>query len=621
MLVRNFIVATALFLSATSSLASSENASATQGNTTKKWLPQVELETKLGTSGRKLIVPKIMTPIWQDEDSLLFSDVRFKADNQDSQEFNLGIGYREMVDDNWIIGGYGFFDRLKSDYENTYSQATFGLEALSENNDLRINAYIPEGTENAVPGSGSLVISGSQLSINGGFERALPGFDAEIGRKLPFDFADVRAYAGGFSFKADGYEDIAGPRGRLEITLNEQYTSKLPRGLEVTFGVEAQHDDVRGGEQFAMLEFKIPFGSSEKYVSRNDLKPLEQRMNRLIERDVDVVSNTGGSEAAQINGQTLNSIVQIDSDDDFVATVDAAAENTLILVDGSGGTINSAAGDADMKSGQAIIGGGSTVTVTGSRSGASYSHTFAGTAPTLDGSNSTFFINAADNTTINGVTLDDANAISIRVAGKSGVTFQDVTISDSTSVGIYMTGSNSNITFTDINIDQNGTSGIDMIGSANSNFTFTNITITDALIGLVVRDVDNFTGSNINISDSAQGLYFIDNSNSSITSSSITDIAGDALYIAGTSSSVTFSDLTITNIGQDAIEIDNTTNTISISNTSINTAGDKAFEFDNATITGLSGTGNTVAAATGGNCSTTGATITGSLSYNATTCP
>jgi hypothetical protein len=265
-----------------------------------KWTPQVELEGKTGTSGRDIGVTKMMTPLWQDDDSLLFNDIRYKFDNRDSQEYNLGLGYREKINSDLIIGSYGFFDRMRSDSEHMYSQGTFGIEALTENNDFRANVYIPESTENGAPGAAKLIISGvNSISVQGGFERALPGADFEIGQKIGLGLGDLRVYGGGYSFSASGYESVTGPRGRMELKLSEADIPDMPFGATVTVGAEIQLDDVRGTESFGLLKLTIPLWESEK---KSSLSPIDRRMTTFVNRDVDIVRGNGGTEAAQING-------------------------------------------------------------------------------------------------------------------------------------------------------------------------------------------------------------------------------------------------------------------------------------------------------------------------------
>ena len=111
-----------------------------------KWGAHVEAEGKYGTE-RSLGEVGLFAPLWQDDDTLVFADIRGRIDSRDSSEGNFGLGLRHQVNNDWALGGYAFYDRRKTDFGNKFNQATIGVEALSENLEFRINGYIPESTE------------------------------------------------------------------------------------------------------------------------------------------------------------------------------------------------------------------------------------------------------------------------------------------------------------------------------------------------------------------------------------------------------------------------------------------------------------------------------------------
>src|SRR5690606_38194843 len=130
--------------------------------------------------------------------------------------------------------------------------------------------------------SASVVGGNFQLTtVTGGglVERALPGADVELGYK--FDLPDnweVWAYGGGFHFDADGYKNVSGPRGRLELTYND--LPYLGENSKFTVGVETQTDNVRGGQSWGIARLRIPLQSfgGKKSDARPALSPLDQRM-------------------------------------------------------------------------------------------------------------------------------------------------------------------------------------------------------------------------------------------------------------------------------------------------------------------------------------------------------
>ncbi|MGN7438026.1 MAG: inverse autotransporter beta domain-containing protein [Alcanivorax sp.] len=431
-----------------------------QNASSKKWEGHIEAEGKI-SNDRSIGEGSVFIPVWQNDTSMLFTDIRGKFDNRDSEEMNLGLGYRQQINNSWILGGYAFYDRRNSGNDNTFHQATIGVEAMTEDLEFRINGYIPESSEEEIGGSTSTA------SINGGNfqiqnysapkERALPGIDVEVGKGfyLPKNW-EVWAYAGGYHFDASGYEDVTGPRGRVEISKN------FDNGMRFTAGLESQSDDVRGGQTFGIARLRVPFsafGGGDKTPSRS-LSKLDQRMTTRIIRDVDIVSGEQqgellSTEAATFeldNGTKVSSFTTIDATGNIAADVTAAGDNAMIVVDGSQGTINTA-DRIQPRSGQTIIGGGASITVSGT-SGATATLTLPGSRPTIDSTYTTtvtagimpgghditlqnmdittdragVYINSHDRITLRDLVIRDTADDSIRIRNADDVTIENVSV-------------------------------------------------------------------------------------------------------------------------------------------------------------------------------------------------
>jgi Inverse autotransporter, beta-domain len=342
-----------VFLSAALVMSGPVSAVASVGD---KWTPYVDVEGKLGTE-RSLGEVGLFVPLGQSQDSLLFGNLITRFDDQDSFEGNVGLGYREIVDGNYILGGYAFFDRRKSASDNYFNQVMAGAEFMTDVWTVRANGYFADN--DLKPTSGGVVTqTGSQIFVQSNLEGALSGFDAEVGRVIPLGLEDVTltGFAGGFHFGRSGFDDVSGPRGRAELSFNNLWDTVLPSGTQLRFGAEVQHDDVRDTQGFVSARLRVPlFGGS----SSSNLSVLEQRMVDPVVRDIDVVA--GGTLSAPVaptlesNGTTLNNANFIDADDDLGVALTAAGENALVVIDGSKGAITSAA-DADALTGQTIVG-------------------------------------------------------------------------------------------------------------------------------------------------------------------------------------------------------------------------------------------------------------------------
>lgn len=238
-----------------------------------------DLRYKMGNK-RQITSPELFVPLQQDHNSLLFADIRAMFDGDNNKEGNLGLGFRQLEGD-YLWGAYGFFDRRKSENDAYHSQATFGAELLTENWDFRVNGYAPLTGTQTLSGFGggptSLQIQGNnvlQLGGGGAIEKGMGGFDAEVGYQL---LPGLRAFAGGYAFRASGVPDVDGFRGRFQYDVNDY----------LRLGVEYQNDDVRGTNRYAEIRVRIPFGANAK----NDVKGLRKRMAEPVIRDIDIVTS------------------------------------------------------------------------------------------------------------------------------------------------------------------------------------------------------------------------------------------------------------------------------------------------------------------------------------------
>src|SRR5262245_50511974 len=228
-----------------------------------KWGAHLDFEWKPGTK-RTLGEGDLFVPLWQDTRSLVFGNFRGSLDNDQGREGNLGLGMRRMMEGGWNLGGYGYFDRRKTANENYFRQWTLGAEALGRDWNLRGNAYFPMGDKvRPVAPQVTASLSGTAVVVSDiqREERALKGYDAEVGWRLPFFGADelrqVRVYAGAYRF-SDDLVKVSGPRLRAELAFGD--LSGLPRGAELSAGAEAQDDDLRGSQAFFSVRLRIPLG-------------------------------------------------------------------------------------------------------------------------------------------------------------------------------------------------------------------------------------------------------------------------------------------------------------------------------------------------------------------------
>ncbi|WP_254869698.1 inverse autotransporter beta domain-containing protein [Thalassospira sp. HF15] len=461
-----------------------------------KWGPHLDLEGKGGTD-RNLGETDLFIPLWQDQDTLTFTSLRARMDDNNSHEGNFGLGIRQMLDTGWNIGGYGYFDRRHSPYGNKFNQLTFGAEALSLDWDFRANAYMPIGTTQYLEDSLSTVdVSGTTLMYSQGEERALRGFDGEIGWRIPLFAADagqqLRAYAGGYRFAENNVDTIQGPRGRLDLTFDE--VPFLWEGSRFSLGAEIQHDSPRGTQGFASFRLRIPlqgFGDAPK----PRLTAMERRMTDPIIRDIDVVSQAGQfSEASEVtqtaDGETITLLnSNSTSAGDFATAIANAGANSTVVLSGNYTNINST---TTVQDGQTIVGGGALdiKTPTGRSVTVAIPDASISGEGAVPGGGANRFFDMADNSSLIGITANLTKAGSTAIAkivGKQNVTIRNsklttTTTGGSTTASIFEIEDSHNVTIENNNIsvvaDGSTAQLLSIRGSNNSNISIDDNTVS-----------------------------------------------------------------------------------------------------------------------------------------------
>ncbi|MDO9415427.1 inverse autotransporter beta domain-containing protein [Pararhizobium sp.] len=387
------------------------NTSVCASDFNSRWGASVDVGGRVG-QGREIGETSLFAPLWQNDTSLFFTDLRGSFDDSHAREGNFGLGFRHMLDSGWNIGAYSYFDVRRSALGNTFHQATFGLEALSESFDLRANVYLPVGDSEKAFDTASvrntgpeLVLTGNQLAIQRSTttsvftmtEKAMKGFDAEVGLRLPVlpdDWnVDLRAFAGGYHFEADGVQDISGPRGRLELSARD--VAGLP-GVRLTAGLTYQHDQVRGSQWIAGARLTIPLQAPSRAEDREPLTYMQQRMTEGVVRDVDIVAGSRTERTSEIkqvsteaavntwNEQTVTSVTYLDPTGG-AAGLNAALAGTAGSVVVLNGALTGITDLVTLGTNNTLLGGGTTLRVRGAETGVQLDYLAAGTAGQITG--------------------------------------------------------------------------------------------------------------------------------------------------------------------------------------------------------------------------------------------
>ena len=400
-------------------------------SSTGKWKGYLEFLGKPGTE-RSLGQPDLFLPLLQDKNDMTFFNLRgqLQFDNTDVHEYNIGLGHRHMFQE-WILGGYGYYDKRHTQLGNSYNQFTGGLELMSVDWAFRANGYLPENkTETSTTAStnATVIRPGDQIKVSiGGLvqEKALPGVDGEVGYLLPIPWREtyeLRVYAGGYHFFGeDNFESVTGPRGRMEWRAYD--LPVLGPGSRFMMGVEAQWDEPRGSQAFGLASLRIPFDVFSDKSKRKGLKGLDRRMLQPVIRDVDVVTSevqnaTVVTNALNEAGQVYTKALEVDLTGLEEAAQEAVVQKALddnqgevvhIVPTDEGGTI-SLTDSLVLHTGQTLSGKNGTVRYKTPWLSGSIRHGIAGATAGFLASGDSFdgdrMIAMQADTELNGLTLD-----------------------------------------------------------------------------------------------------------------------------------------------------------------------------------------------------------------------
>jgi len=545
-----------------------------------KWDAHVDFEAKPG-SRRSLAESDIFLPIKQDERTLFFGNLRGRFDDQSSREGNLGLGVRHMLEGGSNIGGYGYMDRRKTGNGNFFNQVTLGGEALGRDWDFRANAYLPFGKRIRDAGTASTAsLSGTTVLVSSVTtqERALRGFDAEVGWRVPlFDVdspAQLRLYIGGYRF-SDQATRLSGPRLRAEFTVAD--LPQLWRGAQLVVNAEMQDDNIRGRQTFVALRLRVPLGGEKR---RSRLNWQEKRMTAPVLRDVDIVATLVArapvieTATTTADGQPLTILSSSTTTGAALpgAVAAAGANSTVVLT----GTYNTTA-STTLQAGQTLIGAGALQVRTPSGHVATLTTPGAAINANIPSGqfSKTFTVDMASNSTLRGMTVTHFNtsghgATAVRVVGASNVQIVGNTISASSSgasiplspiaaEGILIGAGSTNIVVSNNVISATGTNVQNIVGINASPGSFGTVSLLNNTItvsgsgtsnagigtagGVPGGTIATIAGNTVSASGGTTNRAF-SVINTAVTAGSSGNVitAGSCNFFAGTSGSIGFAD-------------------------------------------------------------------------------
>ncbi len=216
--------------------------------------------------------------------TLLFSQAKFTTSgDSDGSTTNLGLGIRSRPNHESMIGGNVFWDYRMLDYSSAHSRIGLGGEYLWKDFEVRNNWYI------AATSKKNVTIGGTDYT-----ERVVPGWDVEVGYRLP-DYPELAVFVRGFNWDYQDTQDNSG----AEASLNWQATPHV--NVEAWVSNEISAIDTKANsalpgtdETFFGIRMKLT-GQPVKFKKKNFKENMITQMTQPVRRRYDVLLERSSS--------------------------------------------------------------------------------------------------------------------------------------------------------------------------------------------------------------------------------------------------------------------------------------------------------------------------------------
>ena len=362
---------------------------------------------------------------------LAFADVRAHVFNDSKKAYNLGVGFRSLIESRHAVLGANVFYDYRDGLHRAFNQIGVGLEILGTKWGLRANGYIPVHHTKKKYHDGFSKFKESSAIFSKRYEFAFIGCEVALDRELvKMKNWDLDAKVAGYWFNGDFGKNAGGGLFELSTNITRYLTLKGQASYDTLFRGVFQ------GEAAINFPFGWRFDERDTTSSCSVIKDLEDRLIESVDRFEMIVTSTKRKKAAAIDpltGQPLtfifvnntsHSLGTFESPYPTLAqAITASQPNNVIYIFPGDGTSNGLnAGPYTLKNNQKLIGSAAPLTVT-TAFGLRTIPAQTLTAPSITSSGSAIAL--ANNNTIRGLNISTSGG-----SGITGTTISGVEISD-----------------------------------------------------------------------------------------------------------------------------------------------------------------------------------------------
>ena len=244
-----------------------------------------------GESDTSFTLDSLMKLKEMDKDSdgdlktILFGQARgTTTTDSDGTTTNLGLGLRHRPDDVSMVGGNVFWDYRMTDYSSAHSRLGLGGEYFWKHFELRNNYYM------AMTDKKTVTISGTSYT-----ERIVPGWDAEVGYRLP-NYPQLGVFVKAFNWDYKDTDDQSGVAYAATWQTTPHVNLEAYVSTEISgYGTE-ENSKLHGTDDYQVgMQVKWT-GQPVKFKKNNVKENLVTQMTQPVRRRYDVLleRSTGG---------------------------------------------------------------------------------------------------------------------------------------------------------------------------------------------------------------------------------------------------------------------------------------------------------------------------------------
>lgn len=242
---------------------------ALHGDDAKDWMKRTDIQFSFRENWKPVYAIETVQPLHETELATVFTQFRIANTSDIGTTANIGFGYRKMnAAKTNMYGVNTFYDR---GFKEGHARIGGGLEYFNGFTEFRANAYHAVSGEKEVDRTNHI------------FEKALSGYDAEIGYTLP-KAQWAKFYLQGFYWDYKHADDATGYRIASEVQLTPQI------GLEVGYIDENR----KSGEAYAKVMYNLAnkdialFGGKKDAVVSPAAPTVENKRLDKVRRENDI---------------------------------------------------------------------------------------------------------------------------------------------------------------------------------------------------------------------------------------------------------------------------------------------------------------------------------------------